>query len=317
MRAVIVETVGGDRRTTVAEVAEPDHPGAGEVLIRVHAAALDRVDAFIRRGSHGMRDIAEEPLGRDMAGLIEAVGPEVDHLRVGDRVVATGRGAHAELAVAPAVHTVPIPDGWDFVDAAALPTAGRTAYAAVVELAGVTAADRVLVTAAGGGVGSCAVQMCLSRGAEVIASVGSEWKEQRAREAGASYVVRHDRPGWGDRLRDEVGSVSAVIETTGAHAWPDALAALGDDGVLVCCGVSSGHRVDLHIGRLMTRGWRVLGIGRPDRGVISEHIRATLRTYDEAGIRPVIDRVLPLELSEEAHRLMEESAFYGRIVLTP
>lgn len=314
MQAVLVEPGEHHRPLRLSETALPS-PGPGEVLIRVRAAALDRVDTFMRRGTHGMKDAGTVSLGRDLAGSVEALGTGVTGLHVGQRVVACGSGAHAEFAVAPAVLTVPIPDGWTFVEAAALPTAGRTAYAAVTVLAGVGPGDRVLVTAAGGGVGSSAVQLCRIIGAEVIATVGSEWKEARAREHGAAHVFRHDRVGWGERLRSQVGSVTAVIETVGSAVWPDALDALADGGTVVCCGVSSGHRLDLHLGRLMTRGWRLLGIGRPGQVTVREHIISTLETYDEAGVRPIIDRVFPLAHSEAAHAAMESSAFFGRIIL--
>lgn len=313
MQAVLVKP-GSDGPLALSEVAIPQ-AGPGEVLIRVHAAALDRVDTFIRHGSHGMGGAHPVTLGRDFAGVVEAIGEGVSDVRVGDRVVACGRGAHAEFALAPALHTLPMPGGWTFLEAAALPTAGRTAYAAVNELAKIGPADRVLVTAAGGGVGSSAVQFCRIIGAEVIATVGSEWKEDRARAHGASHVYRHDQPGWGKRLLHEVGAVTVVIETVGAAAWPEALTALDDGGTLVCCGVSSGHHLDLHLGHVMTRGWRVLGIGRPDKLTVRNHLLATLLSYDDAGVRPVIDQVFPLSDSETAHAALERSEFFGRIVL--
>lgn len=315
MRAVLIERTGEDRLLRMGEAAIPV-PAPDQLLVRVHATALDRVDTFIRAGSHGMADAGPVP-GRDLAGEVVAVGADCPGFAVGDRVVGTGVGAHAEFALVPVDRALSIPGGWSYVDAAALPTAGRTAYAAVAELADVRSGDKVLVTAAGGGVGSAALQLAALRGAEVIATVGSEWKEQRARDAGARRVVRHDEPGWGARLRAEYGDVDAVIETIGATAWGEALHVLGDGGTLVCCGVSSGHRAEVHIGRVMTRGWRLLGIGRPSRAEVRRHLAATLQSFDEAGIRPIVDRVFALDDAEDAYDTMESSAFFGRIVLTP
>lgn len=316
MRAVVVEQVGSERRMVHTRVPVPE-PGEGEVLVRVGAAALDRVDTFIRRGSHGMGGLSGAVLGRDLAGTVVAVGDGVEGVAEGDRVLGCGTGSHAEYAVAPAALTVPVPDGWSFVEAAALPTAGRTAYAAAFELARVRAGDRVLVTAAGGGVGSFAVQLCRLLGAEVVATVGSAWKEERALALGATHVFRHDQEGWGARLREEAGPVDAVVETTGALAWPEALGALRDFGSVVCCGVSTGHRLDLHLGRMMTGGWRLLGIGRPDRLTVRTHLRGIVRAFDDGAVRPVVHRSLGLAEADAAHDEMERSAFFGRIVLVP
>jgi len=315
MRASVVRTGEPGRPLRTVDLPEP-HAGPGEVLIRVRGAAIDRVDTFIRRGTHGMDAGGDVVPGRDLAGTVVRVGEGVSGIAVGDAVVATGRAAHAELAVAPAELTFALPAGWSHHEAAALPTAGRTAYDAVAK-AGVRAGSTVLVTAAGGGVGSAALQLARARGARVVATVGSRWKAERARALGAESVVLHRGAEWSAELAAAVGTVDAVVETVGAPLWPGALELLADDGTIVCCGVSAGHRLDAHLGRLMVRGWRLVGIGRPDRPTVRRHIAATFAAFDEAGLRPVVDRVLPLALAEEGHRLLEESAFFGRIVVDP
>lgn len=317
MRACVVDATGGDRDLVMRTLPQPV-PESGEVLVRVEATALDRVDTFIRRGTHGMSSEHDVVPGRDLAGTVVEVGSGVTAFAAGDRVVAVGRGAHAELAVAPADLTFPVPEGWSFVDAAAIPTAGRTAFDALVNKAGVLAGQTVLVTAAGGGVGSMAVQLARAAGASVVATVGSDWKRDRALALGADHVVLHGGGrDWARDLGAAVGSVDAVIETVGASMWSGACNVLADNGTIVCCGVSAGHRFDAHLGRLMVRGWRWLGIGRPDRASVSNHIRQTFDAYARADLRPVIDRVLPLHRANEAHEALEQSAFFGRIVLEP
>src|SRR5699024_3236845 len=110
--------------------------------------------------------------------------------------------------------------------------------------------------------------------------------KQHALKIGADHVYRHDEPGWGELIQEELGSVSAIVDTVGNATWLEALSSLASNGSIVCCGVSSGHQLSLHLGRLMTRGWRLLGIGRPSREVVAEHMRAVVQMYADGGIRP-------------------------------
>ena len=209
MRAAYHESQGGLDVLRVGEVADPE-PGRGEVLIGVRATSLDRVDVYWREGSHGMRLRGPQHVGgRDIAGEVVAVGPQVASVAVGDRVVASGDRAHAELAVAPAELVFPLAEGISFEAAGATPTAGRSAHQALVEKAAIRAGEWVLVTAAGSGVGSFGVQIARAAGCRVIATAGTPPKRAQARELGAKVAIDH-----------YAEDIAAAVQTaTGGRGW--------------------------------------------------------------------------------------------------
>ncbi|GAA2358445.1 quinone oxidoreductase family protein [Dactylosporangium salmoneum] len=294
-------------------------PGPDEVLVRVAAASLDRVDTYIRHGTHGMAATEPQILGRDMAGVVSAVGAGVREFRVGDEVIALGRQTHAQYALAPGLHTMPKPPQWSFAEAAALPTAGRTAYDAVVNIARVRPGERVLVVAAGGAVGSFALQFGAHLRAEVYATAGTEDKCATARAHGAHAAVNHYSPDMVEQVLAASGGakMDVIVDPVGGALYESLLRLLARNGRIVTCGVTAGARASLHLGRLMTQGWHIHGIGRPDRHEVAAHLRGCLDLMLAAGAKPIVDRVFPLSEAPDAHRYLEESSFFGRVVLTP
>ncbi len=299
-------------------VAVPQ-PGAGEVLIRVRAASLDRVDSYLRRGTHGMAVRTPTVLGRDMAGTVVALGPGVTGITEGDEVVALGRGTHAEFAVAPALHTLPRPADWTDAQAAALPTAGRTAYDAVANLARVRPGETVLVIAAGGAVGTFAVQYARALGARVLATAGSADKRDAAVRLGAETAFDHYADDLVERLTEQTAGagVEVVIESAGGELWTALQSVLARGGRMVTCGVTAGARANIHLGKLMVNGWRIHGIGRPGPAEVAAHLRDSLALSRSIARRPVVDRVYALSDASAAHDQLESSQFFGRIVLAP
>ena len=175
----------------MGELPDPE-PGPHDVLIQVKATSMDRVDVYWREGSHGMRLRWPQHVGgRDIAGVVEAVGAEVMSVAVGDRVVASGERTHASMALAPAELTFPLPDGISFEAGGATPTAGRSAHQALVEKAQIQPGETVLVMAAGSGVGSFGIQIARAMDCRVIATAGSAHKRARAVELGAELAIDH------------------------------------------------------------------------------------------------------------------------------
>jgi NADPH2:quinone reductase len=295
---------------------EAPTPGPGQVLVQVQAASLDRVDTYIRRGTHGMAVTGPTILGRDVAGTVVRTGPGVTGFTPGDAVVGLTTGTHAELAVVPATHCFPRPAALDAVHAAAVPTAGRTAYDAVVNLAGVRPGDRVLVVAAAGAVGTFAVQYAHHLGAHVVGT-SAPAKADAVRALGALDAVDHYRPDVVDFLRAALpgGEADVIVESVGGTLWSDVLKVLAPGGRLVTCGVTADSHAHLHLGRLMVKGWTLRGIGRPGPEAVARQLYEAL-TLSAVTAAPAIAATHPLEQAAAAHEQLEASDFVGRIVLT-
>lgn len=322
MRAAYIETTGGLEVLKVGEQPRPK-PGPNDVLIRVHASCLDRVHVYAREGSHGMKGVPKPYVaGQDMAGEIVEVGAgaaaSYPELKVGARVVALGGGAHAEFAVAPAVMTFLLPQNLDFAQAAAIPTAGRTAYQSLIHRARIAPGEDVLIVAGGSGVGSFGIQIARATGCRVITTVGGEEKMAKALAAGAHAAIDHYKEDVAARVKALTGGtgVHAVLDHVGTSTWESSFAAMRPFGRFVTTGVTAGHKAELHLGQLFTKGVELHGIGRPDPAQNRRSLGGLLTLVERGQVRPIIDTIFPLEKIAEAHQLMESSAFFGKIVLT-
>ena len=190
MKAVYFNEVGSPEVLIYGELPEPP-VGANDVLIRVRTCSLNRLDVFTREGSHGTRFTPPHVLGGDFAGEVVHVGAGVEGLQPGDRVIANGRGGYAEFAVARAERVYSLPERCTFDEGATLPVAGLTAWQMVMNRARVQPGETVLITAAGSGVSTFAIQLCHTLGARVIATAGSEDKLDKARALGAEAGIHH------------------------------------------------------------------------------------------------------------------------------
>ena len=314
MKAVYVEQTGPPEVLSYGELPMP-RPGPNDVLIRVFATSLNRLDIFMREGSHGTRIKPPEVLGRDIAGEVAEIGSQVQGFAAGDRVVASGAGSYAEYALAPAERTFHLTQTCSFDEAGALPTAGLTAYQMLVNRARVRPGESVLVMAAGSGVSSFAVQIANAIGARVIATAGSDDKLMQAQQIGADAVINHYTEDVADRIKGLTGGegVDVIIEHVGAAVWPACFRSLAVNGRLVTCGVTAGHRVDLHLGQVFTRALNIMGVGRGSPA----DMRELLRLVDLGRVRSIIHQHFPLQEAAAAHTLLESSAFFGKVVLNP
>jgi NADPH:quinone reductase-like Zn-dependent oxidoreductase len=322
VRAAFHDEQGGVDVLRVGE--QPDAvAGADEVLVRVRASSLDRVDLYFREGSHGMRIRGPHIGGRDVAGTIEAIGPlaaaRYPRLQAGQAVVATAvRSAHAELVAAPGAWVFPLPDGCTWEQAAAIPTAGRTAYDGLMHRARLLAGEDVLIVAGGSGVGSFGIQIARAAGARVLATVGADWKAESARALGAVEVVDHFADNLAERVRQLGGrdGVDVVLDPVGAATFPAALKSLRPGGRYVTTGVTAGHRAELHLGRVFERGLTVTGVGRPGVDSIRETLTRLLALVGRGSVTPAVHAVLPLERIADGHEMLERGEVFGKVVLT-
>jgi NADPH:quinone reductase len=314
MKAVYLTETGSPEVLKFGELPEP-LVGPNDVLIRVRACSLNRLDVFTREGSHGTRITPPHILGGDVAGEVVRVGEGVEGFHPGDQVIANGRGGYAELSVARGDRVYVLPKHCTFDEGATLPVAGLTAWQMVMNRAGVRPGESVLITAAGSGVSTFATQLCRTIGARVITTASSAEKLAKARTLGAEAGIDYTREDILQRVRDFTAGegVDVVLEHVGTPVWTACFESLKPGGRFVTCGVTAGHRVDLHLGRVFSRGLTIMGVGRgtPD------DMRAFLKVVGQGKVQGVVHRSLPLMQAAEAHRLMEASNFFGKLVLNP
>ncbi len=324
MRAVAITSFGGPEVLRVFERPAPE-PGAGELLVRVAAAGVNRADLMQRRGLYPAPEgvVADVP-GLEFAGVVERVGPGVTHWRFGDRVMGLlGGGGYADLAVAHEAEVVRVPASNSLVDAGAIPEVFITAHDALFTRLGVRAGERVLVHAVGSGVGTAALQLAKAAGAFVIGTSRTPDKLERARKLGlGAAIVASDR--WAEDVMQATGGagVDAIVDLVGGAYFDGNLRVLAELGRVVVVGTPSGSRVELDLGRLMRT--RATLVGTVLRARSHEEKVAATRAFErdvlpllESGdVRPVVDRVFPLEAAADAHGYVETNASFGKVLLT-
>jgi NADPH2:quinone reductase len=314
MKAVYLTETGSAEVLRFGELPNPSL-GPNDVLIRVRACSLNRLDVFTREGSHGTRITPPHVLGGDFAGEVVQVGEAVERLQPGAQVIAAGRGGYAELAVAPSDRVYPLPKGCTFNQGATLPVAGLTAWQMVMNRACVRPGESVFITAAGSGVSTFAIQLCRTLGARVITTASSPEKLAKAHALGAEAGIDYTREDILERVRAFTGGegVDVVLEHVGTPVWNACFEGLKPGGRFVTCGVTAGHRVELHLGRVFSRELTIMGVGRgtPD------DMRAFLKVVEQGNVQGIVSRVFPLAQAVEAHRMMEASSFFGKLVLNP
>ena len=322
MRAALVEEFGPPESLVVREVADPV-PGPGEVLVEVAAAGVNFPDVLVVAGTYQILPPRPFSPGKEVAGTVRAVGPGVERVRVGDRVVAQlENGGYAELVVAPEPQVVALPDAVPFPAAAGLGLPAITAHVALVRRAGLRAGETVLVTGAGGGVGSAGVQIAKALGATVIAVARDEQRAAVASELGADHSLVA-----GPGLRDEVlaltgrRGVDVVLENVGGDVFAQALRCVAWEGRLVVIGFASGELPTIKAGHLLVKNIAVLGLQvsdyrdrEPDgfRAVVEE----LLDLHVQGRLSLPIDRSCPLEQAGSALAAVQAGGLVGRVVLT-
>lgn len=305
----------------LGEVSDPS-PAAGEVLLEVAATALNRADLLQLKGLYPP-PAGESPVpGLECAGTILEVGSAVDSFEVGDRVMAlVAGGGQAERAAVPAGQLIPIPENLEFVEAAALPEAGLTAWTNLVAEGGLEAGETVLITAAASGIGTFAVQLARELGARVLAAGRSLERLEPLRPLGASELVPlgPDLPSRIHELTED--GVQVVLEMAGGEHLPRSLAALAPRGRLVLVGLLAGARAEIDLGLVLRRRLRIVGSvlrsrSREEKAALVEGFRAFAdERLADGRLRPVIDRVMPFEKVAEAYQAMAAGGVTGKIVL--
>ena len=323
------------------DVADPV-PGKGQVLVKVKACALNHLDIWVMRGLPGLDLEMPHWGGSDIAGVIAGLGPEVTGLETGQRVVIdhginpvedefTRRGEHsmspryviigehtrgglAEYIVVPEQNAVKIPDNVDFPEACAPLLVTLTAWRMLINRAKLRAGETVLTVGAGGGVNSASIQIAKLAGARVIVTSSSDEKLQRAMKLGADFAVNYrEQPDVAQAvhgLTDGRG-VDIAVDTVGAATWPIDFAAVRRGGRIVLCGVTTGATAETPLSTLYWNQLTILGSTMGSH----EDFRLMVSAVAAAGLKPVIDRIVPLDDGPAAQARMESGDQFGKIVL--
>lgn len=332
MRAALLKSLGGPDEVRVEDAPDPV-PGAGEAVVRLRAAALNHRDAWIRNGLYANIKLPVI-LGSDGAGWVEAVGGGVDPGLVGTPVVinpslewgddprAPGPrwrilglpedGTHAERVKVPAAALHPKPDTLSWEEAAAIPLAGLTAFRALVTRAAVAAGETVVVTGIGGGVATFALAIARARGARVFVTSGSDEKLARAHELGAEGGVNYRQPDWSKQLVALTGGgADLAVDSAGGETFAALLEVVKPGGRVVTYGATTGSPSTIEVRRLF---WKQIALVGSTMGTPAD-FAGMLTLYGEGGLRPVVDRVFPLDEVADAHRRMDLGEQMGKIVL--
>ena len=323
MRAVTLPSYGGPEVLTLAEVPDPDL-AAGEVLVDVVAAGVNRADLLQRMGFYNPPPGASPYPGLECSGRIAALGEDVAGWQVGDEVCALlSGGGYAERVAVPAGQLLPVPAGVSLVDAAALPEVVCTVWSNVFQIAALQPGEVLLVHGGTSGIGTMAVQLASRHGARVLCTVGSPEKAARAEELGAERAIRYRDEDFVEVARSltEGRGVDVVLDNMGGKYLARNVEVLAPNGRLVVIGLQGGTRGELDLGGLLAKRASVHAASlraRPPRekAALVESVLAGVWPAIEAGeIRPVIDRVLPLDQVADAHRLLEDSSHVGKVLL--
>lgn len=324
MKAMVVEEFGEPEVLHQAEVVRPE-PGEGEVLIEVRSAGINYADTMRRRNQYLVRQELPFVPGSEVAGIVAEVGEGVDDVSEGDRVVAlVGTGGYAEYAVAPAEAIIPLPEGLDFDEAAAIPLQGLTAYHIIKTSGAMQEGESVLVHAAAGGVGTLAVQMAKLMGAgKVIATAGSRTKLDLADSLGADVLIEYSDDDWPEKVLEATDGKGAdvILEMVGGDFPAKNLRCLNVFGRMVVYGAASRDRGSLVPAELMKRCHSVVGfylpqiMSRPELFVPS--LQEMLGWISSGNLKLIVGGSYPLQEAAEAHRALEARETTGKIILNP
>ena len=342
MKALAFNAHGGLEKLKYQDVPDPKIE-PGQVLVKVRACALNHLDLFVREGLPGLKLPLPFWSGCDIAGEIVEVGSEVEGVKVGDRIAVNpnltcGRceyclqgedslcvsygilgehtyGGLAEYVKVDGRNVLRLPDAISYEGAAAFILVNMTAWRMLVTQARLRAGEDLLILGVGGGVSSAAVQIGKLCGARIWVTSSSDEKLERAKALGADECVNHAKEDWARVVYDKTGrrGVDVVLENVGAATWKGSLRVLAKGGRLVTCGATSGPIGETDIRLVFWRQLKIIGSTMANRREFNQVMAQLFR----GALKPVVDRVFPLEDGVEAQRILAEGKQFGKLVLVP
>ncbi|MFC6490580.1 NAD(P)H-quinone oxidoreductase [Nitratireductor sp. GCM10026969] len=323
MKAVIAREAGGPEVLSVVERPWPA-PGEGEVLVRVHAAGVNRPDVMQREGAYPPPPGASDILGLEIAGKVEDCGPGVTRFAVGDAVMGlVAGGAYAEWAVVHETNALKVPEGMSFIEAAAFPETYFTVWSNVFERARLAAGETILIHGGASGIGTTAIQLAVARGARVIVTAGSPEKCAACLKLGAAVAIDYKREDFVEAARRATDGrgPDVILDMVGGDYIQRNLDAVAVDGRIAQIAFQHGPRADLNLTPLLMKRITLTGSTLRARPVEMKAAlaraleREVLPLLAQGRARPVIDTTFPLAAVADAHRRIDSGAHVGKIVL--
>ncbi|HEX6927238.1 MAG TPA: NAD(P)H-quinone oxidoreductase [Longimicrobiaceae bacterium] len=324
MRAVVITRPGGPEVLEIQEREVPE-PGPGQIRVRVRTTALNRADLLQRRGGYAApANFPPDIPGLEYAGVVDALGSGAGLWAVGSRVMGiVGGGGHAEYVCVHEREAMRIPHNLSWEEAGAIPEAFLTAYDALFRQLEVQMGDRLLIHAVGSGVGTAAVQLARAASVRTIGTSRTASKLQRVLELGLDVGIDSSQQDWREQVKvaTEGEGVNAVLDLVGGRFIQDDLRVLAPRGKAIVVGLVGGASAELDLGLLLRRRLTLMGTvlrTRPVEEKIAlarEFSDSVLPLFASGRIKPVVDRVYPIEEIRQAHAVMEANQTFGKIVL--
>ncbi|KAL0687928.1 hypothetical protein Bca4012_087605 [Brassica carinata] len=323
MKAIVISEPGAPEVLQLREVEDPQVKD-DEVLIRVHATALNRADTLQRLGSYSPPPGSSPYPGLECSGTIESVSNSVSRWKVGDQVCALlSGGGYAEKVAVPVGQVLPVPAGVSLKDATAFPEVACTVWSTVFMMGRLSPAESFLVHGGSSGIGTFAIQMAKHQGVRVFVTAGNEEKLAACKELGADVCINYKTEDFVARVKAETDGkgVDVILDCIGAPYLQKNLDSLNFDGRLCIIGLMGGANAEIKLSSLLPKRLTVLGAAlRPrskeNKAVVVAEVEKTVWPAIEAGkVKPVIYKYLPLSQAAEAHSLMESSSHIGKILL--
>jgi len=342
MKAAVVPRYGGPEVLEFVEDQPEPVPGPDEVVLHVHAASVNHLDLAVRQGIPTLKLSLPHILGADVSGEVARLGSDVTGLEPGDRVVANPGlscghcefcaagedslcpeyrilgehvpGTYAEYVAVPARNLLPIPVDMDWKTAAAAPLVFMTAWRLLVTRAAIRPGEDVLILGAGSGVSTAAIQIAKLAGCTVYTTSSSEAKLKRAKEIGADVVINYREISWSKAVWELTGKrgVDVVLDHVGEATFKDSVRSLCKGGRLVVPGATTGPLPQLDLRYLFWRQLSILGSTMANRREFEEVMKLVFM----GRLKPVVDRVFPLQEAREAHAYLEKAEQFGKVVLS-
>jgi NADPH2:quinone reductase len=324
MRAWLLESLGGLDRLRLGEIADP-RPAAGEVVLRVHFAALNPADRYLAEGQYPARPPFPHILGRDGVGTVIDVGQEADNWKIGDRALllrsdvgVARHGTFAEKVAVPVESLTTIPPGWTEPQAAAAPLVYLTAYQSLTQFGELPAGQVVLITGASGGVGVASIHLARAMGHTVVAMSRGTEKVDALKQLGAHAVFDPNDATWRKKIKEFTGGkrVGHAIDNIGGALFSDVVDSLGHNGKVACVGRLAGPVPQFNTASLFFRRITIKGVYVGDYTPPQSQAAwaATLKLLNDAGVKPVVDRVFPFEQLIDAFEHLRQGPL-GKVLL--